>query len=81
METTIFGLQVVQRKPIGDNRGYIERLFCADELKTVTDGKAIAQINRTITKNRGTVRGMHFQYPPHAEIKLVSCLQGCSMLL
>ena len=76
METTIFGLQVVQRKPIGDNRGYIERLFCADELKTVTDGKAIAQINRTITKNRGTVRGMHFQYPPHAEIKLVSCLQG-----
>jgi dTDP-4-dehydrorhamnose 3,5-epimerase len=36
----------------------------------------VAQINHTGTRKKGTVRGMHFQYPPHAELKLVSCLRG-----
>ncbi len=76
IETKFSGLQVLQRKPIGDNRGYIERLFCAEELKTLADGKTVVQINRTMTKDEGTVRGMHFQNPPHAEIKFVSCLRG-----
>ena len=39
-------------------------------------GAAIAQINHTLTRQRGTVRGLHFQHPPHAEMKLVSCLRG-----
>jgi len=39
-------------------------------------GERIAQINRTLTAHRGTVRGMHYQTPPHAEAKLVSCLRG-----
>lgn len=76
MKTQFSGLQVLQRKPIGDSRGYIERLFCAEELKTLVDGKTIVQINHTMTKNEGTVRGMHFQNPPHAEVKFVSCLRG-----
>lgn len=38
--------------------------------------KPIAQINHTLTRKKGAVRGMHFQRPPHAEIKLVSCLKG-----
>ena len=76
IETPIGGLRVLQRKPIGDNRGYLERLFCAEELQTLALGKPVCQINHTLTAHQGTVRGMHFQRPPHAEIKFVSCLRG-----
>jgi dTDP-4-dehydrorhamnose 3,5-epimerase len=76
MDTPLSGLRVLQRKPIGDSRGYLERLFCAEELQALVPGKHIAQINHTLTASRGTVRGMHFQHPPHAEIKFVSCLRG-----
>lgn len=76
LDTPISGLNVLQRKPIGDSRGYLERLFCLDELQFLTSGKHIAQINHTLTARRGSVRGMHFQHPPHAEIKFVSCLKG-----
>ena len=74
--TPLSGLRILQRKPIGDSRGYLERLFCSDELRQLIPGKSVAQINHTWTAQRGTVRGMHFQYPPHAEIKFVSCLRG-----
>lgn len=74
--TAIAGLQVLQRKPIGDTRGYLERLFCAEELQSLIPGKHIAQINHTLTVVCGTVRGMHFQYLPHAETKFVSCVRG-----
>ena len=76
LNTSIAGLHLVQRKPIGDSRGYLERLFCAEELYNLIPGKNIKQVNHTLTKNVGTVRGMHFQRPPYAETKLVSCLRG-----
>lgn len=76
LDTALAGLQVVQRKPVGDQRGYLERLFCAEELQQLALGKPISQINHTFTASRGTVRGMHFQYPPYAEIKFVQCLRG-----
>lgn len=76
LETPLPGLRLLQRKPIGDSRGYLERLFCTVELQALAPGKHIAQINHTLTASRGTVRGMHFQGPPHAEIKFVSCLRG-----
>lgn len=76
LPTPISDLQILQRKPVGDDRGYLERLFCIDELQPILSGKTIAQINHTLTTNKGTVRGMHFQHPPHAEAKFVSCLRG-----
>lgn len=76
LATSIAGLQVLQRKPLGDSRGYLERLFCAEELRGLIPGKNLVQINHTLTANVGTVRGMHFQYPPYAETKFVSCLRG-----
>jgi dTDP-4-dehydrorhamnose 3,5-epimerase len=74
--TSIEGLQIIQRQPIGDARGYLERLFCVEELTILIDSRRVMQINHTLTANAGTIRGMHFQYPPHAEMKLVSCLRG-----
>lgn len=76
LDTPLPGLRILQRKPIGDSRGYLERLFCTDELQALALDRHIAQINHTLTASRGTVRGMHFQRPPHAEIKFVSCLCG-----
>lgn len=75
-ETPLPGLTLIQRKPLGDNRGFLERMFCSQELQAFVPGKNIMQINRTLTTEIGTVRGMHFQFPPHAETKLVSCLHG-----
>jgi dTDP-4-dehydrorhamnose 3,5-epimerase len=76
LPTDIVDLQVLQRKLLGDSRGYLERIFCAEELNGVLVGRCIVQINHTLTAKRGTVRGLHFQRPPYAETKFVSCLRG-----
>jgi dTDP-4-dehydrorhamnose 3,5-epimerase len=73
---SISNLKRIDRRDIVDRRGVLSRLFCADELAAAGWLKPIAQINHTYTAKQGTVRGMHFQYPPHAEMKLVSCIQG-----
>ena len=72
----LVGLKRVTRQRIGDQRGFLSRLFCTDELTGAGWHRPIAQINHTFTAVRGTVRGMHFQRPPHAEMKLVSCIRG-----
>jgi dTDP-4-dehydrorhamnose 3,5-epimerase len=70
------GLTLVERQRLGDARGFLSRLFCADELRAAGWVKPIAQINHTYTQRRGTVRGLHFQHAPYAEMKLVSCIRG-----
>jgi dTDP-4-dehydrorhamnose 3,5-epimerase len=74
--TALAGVHVLQRHPIGDARGYLERLFCDNELAAWLEGGGIRQVNHTLTTTAGTVRGMHFQRPPYAEAKLVTCLRG-----
>ncbi|MCK9230770.1 MAG: dTDP-4-dehydrorhamnose 3,5-epimerase [Syntrophales bacterium] len=74
--TPLDGLLVVQRKPLEDSRGFFSRFFCAEELQLQGFNKPISQINHTRTRNRGVVRGLHFQHSPHGEIKIVSCLAG-----
>lgn len=74
--TKLEGLAVVQRSTIGDERGFLSRVFCANELKTVGWDWPVVQVNHTCTPQKGAVRGMHFQLPPKAEAKLVSCLRG-----
>jgi dTDP-4-dehydrorhamnose 3,5-epimerase len=76
MDTSIQDLKVIERRPIGDHRGYLERLFCSEELHEYGWRKPIAQINHTLTEKKGTVRGMHFQHSPYADMKLVSCIRG-----
>ena len=70
------GLKLINRKQLGDQRGFLSRLFCAEELAMVGWIKSIAQINHTYTAKKGTIRGMHFQTPPNSEMKLISCLRG-----
>jgi dTDP-4-dehydrorhamnose 3,5-epimerase len=75
-ETSLPGLKLIRRQRMGDSRGFLSRLFCADELRQAGWDKPVAQINHTFTARMGTIRGMHFQLPPHAEMKLVSCVRG-----
>lgn len=76
MHLSLDGLKQVERQPIADSRGSFVRMFCSDELKSMGWDKPIAQINLTHTKSRGAIRGLHFQRPPYAEMKLVSCTLG-----
>lgn len=76
IDTPITGLKVIQRTPIRDARGYFSRFFCAEEFHQAGLDSAISQINHSYTGSAGTVRGMHFQLPPHAETKFVSCIRG-----
>ncbi len=75
-ELPLQGLMRISRRRHGDARGFLARIFCADELAMAGWRKPVAQINHTLTTERGTVRGMHYQNPPHAEMKLVSCIRG-----
>lgn len=74
--TSISGVCLVRREHRGDERGFFSRLFCAEELALLGWNNPISQVNHTFTKSAGTVRGMHFQVPPFAEVKLVTCLTG-----
>ncbi len=74
--TPLAGLYRVEYKPIIDHRGFLNRFFCAEEFKEIGLDRPISQMNHTLTREKGSVRGMHFQHPPHAETKIVTCLQG-----
>lgn len=74
--TPLAGLQCIQRQPLQDARGFLARLFCADELAAAGWPGPVVQINHTHTAERAVVRGLHYQRPPAPEAKLVSCLRG-----
>jgi len=76
ISTPLAGLMLLQRKAIEDQRGFLSRFYCAEEFAEAGIVKPIAQINHTLTRKEGSVRGLHFQRPPHSETKIVSCLKG-----
>jgi dTDP-4-dehydrorhamnose 3,5-epimerase len=76
LQTVLPGVVVIESPPIADDRGVFSRFYCEHELTSVIGKRRIVQINHSRTANVGAVRGMHFQKPPHAEIKLVRCLKG-----
>jgi dTDP-4-dehydrorhamnose 3,5-epimerase len=74
--TFLPGLQCVERVRLEDHRGFLSRLFCAEEFAAAGFALSVAQINHTLTCRTGTVRGMHYQLPPLSEMKLVTCVRG-----
>ncbi|MCC0022608.1 MAG: dTDP-4-dehydrorhamnose 3,5-epimerase family protein [Hyphomicrobiaceae bacterium] len=74
--TPLPGMVVMKGNPRRDARGEFERLFCVSELRDFGIEFQVNQINRSLSRSAGTVRGLHFQYPPHAEGKLITCLSG-----
>ena len=76
LTTALPGVMVIETSPISDERGAFSRFYCERELSSVIGERRIVQINHSRTANIGAVRGMHYQHPPHAEMKLVRCLKG-----
>jgi dTDP-4-dehydrorhamnose 3,5-epimerase len=74
--TPITGLMIASNTAFKDDRGAFRRLFCDDTLQSAVLGRSIVQINHSMTRMPGAVRGLHFQRPPAAEMKMVRCLKG-----
>ena len=74
--TPLADLYRIERRPIKDSRGYFSRFFCDLDFEEIGFSGSVAQMNLTLTNDRGVVRGLHFQRPPHAETKIVTCLKG-----
>ena len=75
-ETPLRGAFMVAVEPIEDERGFFARSFCSREMEAHGLCSQVAQCDVSFNRRRGTVRGMHFQRPPHAEAKLVRCTAG-----
>ena len=75
-ELPLPGLFALQHRVHQDERGRFARLYCEGSLQLLGQPFHVRQINQSLTRERGTLRGLHFQYPPHAESKLISCLRG-----
>lgn len=75
-ETELDDVCYLERNPVFDDRGYFERIFCDDILNHFFDNKPIRQVNRSYSKKKGTLRGMHFQRSPYSDFKHISCLKG-----
>lgn len=75
-ETQLQGAFIVDLERREDDRGFFARVFCQHEFLAHGIEPLIAQANIAYNRRRGTLRGMHFQYPPAAETKLVRCTRG-----
>lgn len=75
-ETPLQGSFLVDGDRHGDDRGWFIRAFCRRAFEEIGHDKEWVQINQSFTRAAGTVRGMHYQRPPHEEIKLVRCIAG-----
>ena len=73
---TIEGVVVVDIERRVDERGFFARQWCADEMQRAGLDPRLAQINTSRSTSAGTLRGIHFQRPPHMEVKLVRCVRG-----
>ena len=74
--TPIDGVWLVEPASRADERGSLTRVFCQEAFAPVRAGLSFVQVNHTVTRRRGTVRGLHWQRAPKAEAKLIRCIHG-----
>lgn len=70
------GVYVIDLQPFRDERGFFSRIYCKKEFAEAGLVSEFVQINHSITTRKGTIRGMHYQVPPHAEVKVIRCVKG-----
>lgn len=75
-ETSLKDSYVINLQPSQDDRGWFARTYCKNEFNKIGHTKEWVQLNHSYTKQKGTIRGMHYQQPPFSEIKLVRCIAG-----
>ena len=75
-ETKLHGAFVIELEPLTDLRGSFMRTYCKKEFEKIGNTEEFVQHNHSVNTRKGTVRGMHFQHPPNAEVKLIRCISG-----
>jgi dTDP-4-dehydrorhamnose 3,5-epimerase len=75
-ETSLKGSYIIDLNLFEDERGWFARTYCKNEFAEIDFNKEWVQMNHSFTKQKGTIRGMHYQLTPFSEIKLVRCIAG-----
>lgn len=75
-ETSLRGAYVIESSPVEDDRGSFARVFCSRVFRDAGLVEEFVQTNHAKTAHAGTIRGLHFQVAPHAEVKLLRCTRG-----
>ena len=74
--TPLEGAYTIEIEKRGDDRGFFARFFCEKEFREAGLETRFVQINNSLTGLKGTLRGLHYQLPPNAEVKVVRCIRG-----
>ena len=74
--TPLTGAYLIDLEKRGDERGFFARAFCAQEFSAQNLVSQFVQVNNSLSAERGTLRGMHYQLQPRAETKIVRCVRG-----
>lgn len=75
-QTPLSGAYTIELEKRGDDRGFFARFFCSEEFAGQGLHNSFVQINNSLTGKKGTLRGMHYQLMPSAEVKVVRCIKG-----
>lgn len=75
-ETKLKGAFIIEPERLEDERGFFARTFCQKEFQERGLNIKVAQCNISFNKQKGTLRGMHYQVAPYEEAKLVHCTKG-----
>ena len=75
-KTKLKGSYIIDLKVFSDERGWFARTYCKDEFSQLNIEQEWVQMNHSFTAKRGTIRGMHFQFPPYSEVKMIRCVSG-----
>ena len=74
--TKLQGVFIIDVETKEDDRGFFARTFCQHEFEAHGLNPRVAQCSTSFNKNKGTLRGMHYQAAPYAEVKVVRCTAG-----
>ena len=75
-KTPLQDARLIELERRGDDRGFFARLFCEREFESAGLTTRFAQANNSLSAKRGTLRGLHYQLAPAAEVKVVRCIRG-----
>ena len=80
-ETALPGVVIITPKRFGDDRGYFSETYNLKALSELGISTPFVQDNQSLSRQVGTIRGLHFQRPPHAQAKLSVCSRAGSLTL
>lgn len=75
-QTKLPGAYLIDLEKKGDERGFFARVFCTKEFDQLGLEKTFIQVNNSLSAEKGTLRGIHYQLSPKSEVKLVRCIRG-----